>query len=385
MPNLVLLILLTAFPALSTDMYLPALPTLQRLWGISMAQANLSLIVFFAVMSLFLLVHGPLSDRFGRRPVLIWGIALYVTGSFLCATAPGITSLVCARIIQAVGAAAAAALALALAKDLYEGLARQKVLAYIGVLLPLCPMAAPMLGGWMLHVMSWRSIFICQGLLALPALYGTLRLKEPVTTKTTGGVWAVVKRYAVVMQNRRFLGYTFSFSVMVIGFAAFIAGSADIYIKGFGLSEQAYGLYFGFNALALMFGSLVCSRLCVDFSPVRILTFALTGMLTAGAALVLTMGASPLGFALPMFGISFCLGLSRPLSNHMALETVDTDVGSASSLLTFVFSVCNVAAMAFISFDWHSKPTIIGQMAMVGASVPLASLLLIGRRSRRAR
>ena len=106
----VLILLLAAFPALSTDMYLPAVPTLCSLWGISLAAANLSLVAFFASFSAFLLVHGALADRFGRRPVLLSGVSLYVAGSLLCAGAGSISMLVLARVVQAIGAAAAAAM-----------------------------------------------------------------------------------------------------------------------------------------------------------------------------------------------------------------------------------------------------------------------------------
>ena len=131
MPNLLLLALLATFPALSTDMYLPAIPTLQKIWGISLPEANLSLVVFFIAFSGFLLIHGPLSDRVGRRPVLIYGILLFIVGCGLCAVANSITFLILARVVQAAGAAAASALSLALCRDLYEGEMRQKMMAYI--------------------------------------------------------------------------------------------------------------------------------------------------------------------------------------------------------------------------------------------------------------
>lgn len=383
MPNLVLIILLAAFPALSTDMYLPAIPTLQALWSISLTEANLSLVAFFVCFSFFLLVHGPLSDRFGRKPVLISGIVLYILGSYACAGAGSITQLVLARMVQATGAAAASFMALALAKDLYEGLARQKVLAYIGIIVPLCPMLAPMLGGWMLGHLSWRWIFLMQGTFALIALYGSIRLREPEFERTRGGPLAVVRRYLVLLQNERYVVYTLVFSFMPAAFFSFIGGSAAIYITDWGFDTQAYGLYFGFNALAMMLGSLVTSRLCVGIDGVRILRVALVGMMLAGAAMLAWGEGSPGGFALTMFAVSFMNGVARPLSNHMTLEQVGTDVGAASAVMTFGLFMVAATAMEFITLGWDSKIGVIALLSLAGGAVPLVTLWLLGRRERR--
>lgn len=383
MPNLLLLALLAAFPALSTDMYLPAIPTLVRIWGISLQLANLSLVVFFASFSFFLLVHGPLSDRFGRRPILLGGILLFIVGSLSCALAPSIGMLIAARMIQAAGAAAASSLSLALSKDLYEGKDRQRILAYIAVILSVCPMLAPTLGGWVMLVGSWRLIFVCQAVLALVGLYGSFLLKEPLTERTSGGVLAVAGRYLVLLRNGRFLLVALAFSIMSIPHFAYIGGSSAIFITDFGISEQAYGIYFGLNAVGLMLGAMLCSRLGAARDGNFVLHVALFGLLAAGGAMLYFGGTTPLRLVVPMFCCTFALGLSRPISNNMVLEQVDTDIGAASSILTFSIFTFGAFGMWLISLDWADKPMLIGKLIIMGALTPMLAMRLFRMIERR--
>jgi DHA1 family bicyclomycin/chloramphenicol resistance-like MFS transporter len=381
MNNFILIILLAAFPPLSTDMYLPAIPTLCTLWGITLAQANLSLVAFFVSFSVFLLLHGPLADRFGRRPVLMGGISLYIAGSLLCSGAASITILVLARILQACGAAAGSAMALALTKDLYRGNERKKILAYIGVLIPLCPMMAPSIGALMLKYVSWRSIFLAQAILTLPALYGSFRLKETLIVKHagTGGVLAALKRYGRLTRNGAYMVYTLAFSMTGLSFFAFLGGSSDIYIRSFGMTEQVYSLYFAFNALALMLGSLFCARVLVNVASRRILFVSLVGMFFSTGILLILGKATPANFALSMFAYSLFLGMSRPISNHLILKQVQRDTGTASSLLTFFNFLCAAIAMELISPNWSSKPMVIAVMGLVGSTIPFTALLAMQR------
>ena len=379
MPNFLFITMLAAFPALSTDMYLPALPTIQAMWGISLAEVNLSLVLFFILFSFFMLIYGPLSDKYGRKPVLIGGVGIYVLGCLLCALSTNIWFLVAARIVQACGAASAAALAMALAKDLYQGVERQKVLAYIGVIIPLCPMIAPILGSLMLEYLSWKWIFGCQAVLASLAFYGTLAFKEPEFQKTEGGVIDMLARYLVVLKNVEYSTYCFAFSAIGIGFFGFLAGSADIYIHVFGLTEQQYSLFFGFNAIGFMVGSFTCSRLCVGYSSMAILKISLIGVVLSSIGVLLLSG-SVYSFAAPMFMMTFFIGVSRPISNHMILETVDRDIGAASALLTCAYFIAGAAVMQLISFDWPSKINMIGQLGIIGGVIPLLSLFWVARR-----
>ena len=376
MSNFVFITLLAAFPALSTDMYLPALPIIQQQMGIPLATANLSLVLFFVFFSFSLLIYGPLSDRVGRRSVLLGGITIYIIGSILCAFSQNIWLLVAARIVQAAGAASASALSMALAKDLYTGKERQKVLAYIGVIIPLCPMLAPLLGSLILEYADWSWIFVCQAVLASVAMYGTICFTEPDFAKTNGSIWRIVSRYTAVLSNVQFSLSCFTFSFMGIGFFAFLAGSADIYILSYGLTEQQYALFFGFNALGFMLGSLLCSRLCVDMTAHEILRGSLVGIVIASIALFF-FGNTPYGFAITMFCMTFSIGVSRPVSNHMILETVDSDVGTASSILTFTYFILGAVAMQFISFDWECKPDVISKMGVVAGIIPLVALSIL--------
>ncbi|WP_320170799.1 multidrug effflux MFS transporter [Maridesulfovibrio sp.] len=380
MPNFLFITMLAAFPAISTDMYLPALPTIQAEWGIPLSSVNLSLVAFFLAFSFFMLIYGPLSDRFGRKPVLVVGVGIYVAGCLLCALSVNIWMLVVSRIIQAAGAASASALSMALAKDLYSGTERQKVLAYIGVIIPLCPMVAPMLGSITTRYLSWEWIFACQALLASVAFLGALAFREPDFEKTSGGVLEMLARYPVVFRNLRFTVYCFAFAFVSIGFFGFLAGSADIYISGFGLSEQQYAMFFGLNAFGFMAGSFACSRLCVGYSSMAILKFSLIGVLCAATGIYF-LGGDKVMFFITMILMTFFIGLSRPISNHMILETVDRDIGAASALITFSSFIFAAAAMEIISFDWGSKIEMIGRMGIVGGLVPLISLFVLSRGS----
>ncbi len=380
MPIFYLILLLTAFPALSTDMYLPAIPALCTLWGVPLTQANLTLAAFFISFSTFLLVHGPLADQCGKRPVLIGGISTYILGSLLCAGAGSITWLILARVAQAFGAAAAAAMSLALAKDLYSGDARKKLLAYIGVLIPLCPMIAPTIGAFMLEYVSWRGIFLFQAFLALPTLYGSFRLQDPTPRGESGGLAVALKRYATLMRNKNYMVYVLAFSLVNLAFFAFVGGSSDIYIRGFGLSESRFGLFFAFNALGLMLGSLWCSRLCVSMASRAILFISCSCMLASSVVLLCIPEMTPIRFALPMFCYSLFMGMSRPISNDMILEQVQRDTGTAASLLTFFNFLCGGIAMELISFDWPSKPTVIGVLGVLGTLLPLVAVLRVVRK-----
>lgn len=382
MSTLLLLSLLAAFPPLATDMYLPAIPALQSLWGISYATANLSMVLFMAVFSIFLLVHGPLSDRLGRRPVLIWGLLLFIAASFGCAVAPSIGVLLVARAFQAAGAASAASLSLALSKDLYEGADRQKILAYIGVIMALAPMLAPSLGGLILKFASWRWIFALQAGMALIALVGVLRLNEPLTEFTDGGFFAVAGRYAQVLRNMPFFVLSTGFALVSLPHFAFIGGSADMYINGLGLNEQEFGIYFGANAMGFMVGSFLCTRMVGTYKPLSMLYLTLAAFAVSAALMLIMGGHTPMTLAIPMFCISVSVGFSRPISNSMILDQVDTDVGAASGIMTFEIFFVAALAMQFISLDWPDKPMVLGLMAVVGTALTLASLLLVKKRCR---
>lgn len=141
-----ILALLSAFPPLSTDMYLPAIPLLQKAWNQPLSIMNLTLVGFFISYCISLLFYGPLSDRIGRRPPLLAGIGVYILASLMCAASNSVGALIFFRVFQAAGASAASVLALAITKDVYEGHEREKILAYIGVIMALAPMLAPSLG-----------------------------------------------------------------------------------------------------------------------------------------------------------------------------------------------------------------------------------------------
>ncbi|MDM8522491.1 multidrug effflux MFS transporter [Desulfococcaceae bacterium HSG8] len=366
-----LLALLAAFPPVSTDMYLPALPLLQEVWQEPLVMVNMTLVAFFITYCLFLLIYGPISDRFGRRRPLMTGICIYILASLVCALAYDVDVMIIARIIQGAGAAAASALSLVICKDLFDARRRERIIAYVTVIVTLSPMMAPIIGGWVVTFFSWRWIFVIQAGFGTVALIGVYQMQESLRTFSKVSPWKIMGSYIRLMGNRRFLSLTLFMSILGLPFFAFIAGSSDIYISRFGLSEQTFGYFFAFNAVALMTGALIFSKLVCRVASARLMTAGFIGVIVAGMWMKITHHSSPWNLALPMWLMSFSFGLCRPPTNNLILEQVDQDTGSASSLIIFSYFTVGAAAMWIISLDWPDKITTIGLMALAAGGLTL--------------
>ena len=183
-----LITILSAFVPLSIDLYLPALPGMAEYFKVSADLANLTLILFFVFFSAGTLLWGPLSDKYGRKPVLLTGLSIYSAASIACAVAPDIYLLITFRILQAIGGSGAFALATAMIRDVYDSKRRESILAMVQSMVLISPAAAPVLGALLLKFMSWRGVFIVLTFIGLLALTGSIALKETIERRNRGSV-----------------------------------------------------------------------------------------------------------------------------------------------------------------------------------------------------
>jgi len=200
----ILIALLSAFVPLSTDLYLPALPTMSSYFGVNADRINLTLTAFFVFYALGTLIWGPLSDHYGRKPILASGLGLYVIASAFCALTWSIEALILCRIFQAIGGSAAGAVATAIVKDVYSGKKRGSVLAIVQSMVLISPALAPVLGALLLKFMSWRGVFWTLTGIGALALAGSLLFEESITQRSSGMLLQSLGRLGRVLQNRGF-------------------------------------------------------------------------------------------------------------------------------------------------------------------------------------
>jgi DHA1 family bicyclomycin/chloramphenicol resistance-like MFS transporter len=381
-PIIFLLALLSAFPPLATDMYLPALPLLQREFQAPLVAINLSLVTFFIAYCGFLLLYGPLSDRYGRKPPLLAGVGAFIVACLVCGLARSAGMMICGRILQGAGAAAASAIVFAIGKDRFSGQQRQRVFIQIGVIVATAPMIAPILGGWILKLLSWQWIFMLQAFLGSVAFVGVLGMEESLRPQTPPGFREVATSYLRLLNNRRYISLLLTLSCTCVPVFAFIGGSADIYITRLGYNEQQFGYFFGFNALAFVLAPLTFSRVVRTVPLTRLMPLAFTGMLVASLLLLCPWIPIPWRLTLPMFCLTFCFSFCRPAGNNLILEQVDRDSGAASSLMVFFYFMIGALGMWLFSLEWHDKIVTLGVMGVVSVSCTLLLWQAVKRRIR---
>ncbi len=375
-----LIAFLSAFVPLSTDLYLPALPGMSKYFQVSAEQVNLTLIFFFIVFAAGMLFWGPLSDKYGRRPILIAGLAIYSLAGFLCAISQDINQLIAFRILQAIGGSSASAVAMAMIKDVYDSRNREMILAWVSSMVLISPMAAPVLGALLLGFTSWRGVFVVLGVIGLIALSGSLALVETLNTRYTGTLSQSIGRLAVVLKNPGFLSLLIVFSLLSFSSMAFIASSSYIYIDGFGLSEKLFSLYFAFNALGMIGGPMLYLRLSKRFRRYSII---IAGFISTflGGLLVYHLGSlQPWIFALCLFPATIMGSCIRTPGANLMLEQQEEDTGSASALMSCFGIFMGSIGMTVISQEWGDTIRILGLMNILVGVLCLGLWLLLSNR-----
>jgi DHA1 family bicyclomycin/chloramphenicol resistance-like MFS transporter len=363
---LVYLIFLTALPPLTTDMYLPALPEIVEKFHSTVGVVNLTLVLFFAFFSASILIWGTLSDKYGRRPILLICTGLYILSSLLCSIAGSISQLITFRVFQAIGGGATVAVTMAMMKDVFEGRERERALSIAGVFMVIAPITAPSIGALILRIMSWEGIFLVLSGFGMIALTGAIFMKETALKSPDKGLAATIGNLFRVLKNPGFAFPLPLFALMTFPIFMFIAASSDIYVSHYGLSEQSYSLLFGGNAVISAIGPvlyMIISRHIRTPGPIIASTFLLT--LLSGVFVILLGDEGPLRFALTILPATIGASMIRPPGTHLLLEQVKADAGAASSLMNFTFVFIGSLGMQFISLDWDNRIFMIGLVYII--------------------
>ena len=371
---------MAAFGPLATDMYLPAFPAIAADLPADPAAVQGTIAAFFAGMAAAQLVYGPLADRLGRKPPLLFGLAVFSLASLGCAMTDGIGTLTWLRFGQGLGGCAGMVMARAIVRDVAEGHAAIRLMAQLGLVMGLAPILAPSIGSLLLALGSWRLIFwLLAAYAALLALAVTLFLPESLEPgrRRRDGPLAVIATYLRLLRDRHFLGHTLAVALPTAGMFAYIAGSPFVYMELFGVTPEHYGLFFGLNALGIMGCAQGVARLTRRVLPGRLLLATLTVMTLAGFGL---LGVALTGFGgFPAIaGLIFVyvagIGAVMPLATTLAMGPQGQRAGSASALIgTLQFGLGAISgALVGLLHDGTARP-----MALVIALSGLGGLLAL--------
>jgi len=333
---------LVAFQAISTDLYLASLPTMVQVFATSEAKVQLTLSVFLLGSALMQLAYGPISDRFGRRPVLRVAIALYVAASLACAMAPTIEALIFFRLMQAVGSCAGVTLGRAVARDLYSPVVAARVLAYMASAMAIAPIVGPMLGSWMTVHLGWQANFLFLAGFGAICLIGLYTLLDETNLHPDPHAIApkrIVANYLSLLGDRVFLGYALAVTLAYCGIFSFISGSSFTLIDVLGLPTEYFGFCFGAAAAGYSIGALTAGKLIQRFGIERMVTAgtlisAVFGVL--GAALAWAGIANIWAVLLPFIVVMAGIGFTLPAGIAGAIGPYPRMAGAASAMVGFL-------------------------------------------------
>ncbi|AZI59189.1 Bcr/CflA family efflux MFS transporter [Nakamurella antarctica] len=331
--------LMSAVGPLATDMYLPAFPTMAAELGTDASSVQLTLTTFMIGLALGQLVLGSLSDRIGRRPLLISGAALLVVSSALCAVAPSIGFLMTMRFIQGIASAAGMVLGRAVVADKAEGVRAARIFSILGVIGAISPIVAPILGAVLFASVGWRGVFwaiMVVAILLLAAIISWAAESLPTEHRHRGGVREFGTTARRVLSNREYLGHTITLCFAFGAIFAYVAASPFVLQNVLGFSSTGFSIVFAVNSCGLMAASATSAAIVGRVAPASILRFGVVALVTSTVALALltTTGLSNSYTVLPLLFVSVA-SIALIFSNGMvlAIGAIPYASGTASAIL----------------------------------------------------
>lgn len=355
---------LIALAPLTMDIYLASMPSMVHALSTTPDRVQLTLSVYMYAWGCAQLAAGPLSDRLGRRPALLWGLGVFVVASVVCALSQSVWALIGGRLVQGLMMAPIAVIPRAVARDLYAGEKAAHILSLMGMVLGVAPIVAPIIGSH-LHVwFGWEANFVFVAAFGavlfvwtFAALPETLRTPNPRATDPR----VIAANYARLLRSRRYLVYLLVAAFGQSGLFAFLAGSSFVFVSAMGRGETGFSWLFGSVMLGNLTGATISSRLVRRTGIDRLIGAGTMLMLVAGAALAGLAALRvnhPLAVVAPMFVFMVALMMTMPGAIAAALTPFPDIAGSASSLLFFVqLAVASTAALIVgLTFDGSARP-----------------------------
>ncbi len=367
-----ILVMASSVSIMSTDMYSPSLPSLAAYFDTTPSRVQLTISLNLLAFGMAQLIHGPLSDRFGRKPVLIGSLLLVVVFSLLCAVAQSIEQLIAARIALGVFAAAEAVVGLAIIKDLYTEKQQVKAFALLGMVIAVAPGIAPIIGGYLHVLFGWQSNFYLLAGLAVIALLTVWRLL-PESTKPDPQALVpkiVLRNYQVLLKNREFIIHSILLGVALGLIFVFVTAAPFVLIDLLNVPVDHFGYYQAMIVLSFFTGSLFASRLAEKVESATLLAIGVV-MILVGAVilsvLVVTGSYSAVTFTGAYTVMTFGMGPLFAVAPSLAMRSITGGSGSASAMLSGIEQMTAAAASIAVTVlnDGTARPVALVTMALL--------------------
>ncbi len=377
-PSLALLAAVTAIAFSALHIVVPVLPVLVRVFGADPPQVQWVLSLYLLGIAAGQLVYGPVSDRFGRRPVLLAGLVMFLAGTALCGVAWSLAALIAGRLLQACGACAGTVLGRAIIRDVYDREAAARGLALVMMAMTLAPAVSPAIGAFLAEWVDWRAIFAVLGLLGAVVLGFTwARLPETNPGRSRLDLLGMSRSYIGLLRSPAFLAYALCSACTSASWFTFCAGAPYVVTEGMHRGPETYGIMILLPMLAYVVGNGITARFALILGSTRLFIVGLALSLASGAMMAVwcLFDANPWALFVPISLSSIGNGMSQPPALAAALSINPRVAGAASGVTGFLQMA--VSALGSVAIGLLPHDSALALVAVVGGCQVAAVLLAV--------